>query len=378
MERIKVLTAAMALREFTVAELASFSGVKRSTVRSVLDRDSDIIEQLAAEVPDGPGRPSSRWAVKDSQATREFTASIQALTPQPAPPSPVSVDDQHEAVVSVAEDALTRIADRDPKMQRRILRSAQATLHLIDSDPHTASTDTADQWWIDNDSLAAIRARAVDALATLAASPDEQFTDKLLSETAQHVAAAMKAAPERGETAYFAPFTQILAARGDLSPLLMVAIDLPPGLNLDRWTKLPAEETDPAALVLTQRWAAPLIDVMDSMPLLLVVAGAETYPQTLQLVTHWLERSRASATPALVMGDPRQVDLVALAARFGAPFVPGEHWLSPEHRHVAAEAVSSTVGRHTIQTALRMGGTAKIAPGRYTNTTFFAPPTRQR
>lgn len=354
MERIKVLTAAVALGEFTVDELVSFSGVKRSTVRSVLDRDSHIVEQLGAEVPDGPGRPSSRWAVKDSEATREFTASIQALVPRPAPPSPVSVDDQHEAVVSVAEDALTRIADRDPGMQRRILRSAQATLHLVDSGPRAESTDTADQWWVDNDSHAAIRARAVDALATLAASPDEQFADKLLLETAQQVAAAMKAAPERGETVYFAPFTQILAGRGDLSPLLMVAVDLPPGLSLDRWTELPAKETDPAARVLTQRWAAPLVDVVDAMPLLIVLARAavaETLPQTLQLVSHWLERSRASATPALVMGDPRQLDLVRLAARFGAPFVPGDDWLSPEGRQLAAEAVSSTVERHTTQTA---------------------------
>lgn len=369
MERIKVLTAAMALGEFTVDELASFSGVKRSTVRSVLDRDSSIVEQLGTAVPDGPGRPSSRWAVKDSQATREFTASIQALAPRPAPPSPVSVNDQHEAVVSVAEDALTRITERDPGMQRRILRSAQAALHLVDSDPHAESTNTADPWWIDNDTHAAIRARAVDALATLSASPDEQFTDKLLFETAQQVAAAMKAAPERGETAYFAPFTQILAGRGDLSPLLMVAVDLPPGLNLQRWTELPAKETDPAARVLTQRWAAPLVDVIDSMPMLLVVAGAtvsETYPQTLQLVKTWLEHSRASATPALVMGDPRQVDLVRLAARFGAPFVPGEDWLSPEHRHIAAEAVSSTVERHTTHTALHTGA-ARILPGQYEN-----------
>jgi hypothetical protein len=351
MERIKVLTAAVALGEFTVDELVSFSGVKRSTVRSVLDRNPDIVEQLGAEAPDGPGRPSSKWAVKDSEATREFTASIQALAPRPGSPSPVSVDDQHEAVVSVAEDALTKIADRDPGMQRKILRSAQATLHLVDSDPPVESTDTADQWWVDNDSRAAIRARAVDALATLAVSPDEQFADKLLLETAQQVAAATRVAPERGETVYFAPFTQILAGRGILSPLLMVAADLPPGLTLDRWTELPAEETEPAARVLTQRWAAPLVGVVDSMPLL-VVAGAAVaemlLPRMLELVTRWLERSRASARPALVMGDPGQVELVRLAARFGAPFVPGDDWESPEDRQLTVEAVSSTVERHAI------------------------------
>jgi chaperonin GroES len=354
MERIKVLTAAVALGEFTVDELVSFSGVKRSTVRSVLDRNPDIVEQLGAEAPAGPGRPSSKWAVKTSEATREFIASIQALAPRPAPPSPVSVDDQHDAVVSVAEDALTRIADRDPGMQRRILRSAQATLHLVDSDPGAESADTADLWWVDDDSGWAIRARAVDALATLAVSPGERFADDALSETAQRVAAAMRAAPERGEAVYFTPFTQILASRGALSPLLMVAADLPPGLAIDRWTDVPAEKIEPDARVLTQRWAAPLVGVVDLMPLLLVVTGAavaEMLPRTLELVTRWLERSRASARPALVMGDAGQVELVRLAARFGAPFVPADDWESTEAHELTVEAVSSTVERHATQTA---------------------------
>jgi chaperonin GroES len=352
MERIKVLTAALALREFTVDELVSFSGVNRNTVRSVLERSPGIVEQLGAEAPDGPGRPAAKWAVRDSHETREFTASIQDLAPPPAPPSPVSVDDQHEAVVSVAEDALTKIADRDPVMQRRILRSAQATLHLVGSGAE--STDTAEQWWVDDDSELAIRAQAVDALATLAVSPYEQFADKALSQTAQRVAAAMEVVPERGEAVYFAPFTQILAGRGALAPLLMVAADLPPGLAIDHWTELPAEGTEPAARVLTQRWAAPLVGVADSMPLLIVAGFAAAdmlLPRTLELLTRWLERSRASARPTLVMGDARQVDLLRLAARFGAPFIPGDDWESQEDRQLAVEAVSSAVERHAAPTA---------------------------
>ena len=62
MERIKVLTAALALREFTVDELVSFSGVNRNTVRSVLERSPGIVEQLGAAAPDGPGRPAAPLA----------------------------------------------------------------------------------------------------------------------------------------------------------------------------------------------------------------------------------------------------------------------------------------------------------------------------
>jgi chaperonin GroES len=264
------------------------------------------------------------------------------------------MDDQHEAVVSVAEDALTRIADRDPVMQRRILRSAQATLHLVDSDPGARATDTAEQWWVDDDSELAIRARAVDALATLAFSPDEQFADNALPQTAQRVAAAMRVVAERGEAVHFAPFTQILAGRGALAPLLMVVADLPPGLAIDRWTELRAEETEPAARVLTQRWAAPLVGVADSMPLLIVAGFAAAdvlLPMPRELLTRWLERGRASARPTLVMGDARQVDVMRLAARFGAPFVPGDDWESSEDRLLAVDAVSSVVERHAAKTA---------------------------
>lgn len=352
MERIKVLTAALALREFTVDELVSFSGVNRNTVRSVLERSPGIVVQLGAEAPNGPGRPAAKWAVRDSHETREFTASIQDLAPPPAPPLPVSVDDQHEAVVSVAEDALTKIADRDPVMQRRILRSAQATLRLVGSGAE--STDTAEQWWVDDDNELAIRAHAVDALATLAVSPYEQFADKALSQTAQRVAAAMEVVPERGEAVYFAPFTQILAGRGALGPLLMVAAELPPGLAIDHWIELAAEGTEPAERVLTQRWAAPLVDVADSMPLLIVAGFAAAdmlLPRTLELLTHWLERSRATARPTLVMGDARQVDLLRLAARFGAPFIPRDDWESQEDRQLAIEAVSSAVERHAAPNA---------------------------
>lgn len=83
MERTKVLAAALALREFTVNELAGLSGVNRHTVRTVLDRDRDIVEKLDSVAPAGPGRPPSKWRVRDSEATRQFTAELQSLPTAP-------------------------------------------------------------------------------------------------------------------------------------------------------------------------------------------------------------------------------------------------------------------------------------------------------
>lgn len=367
MERIKVLTAAVALGAFTVDELVAFSGVKRSTVRSVLNRSMDIVEQLGPEAPERPGRPSSKWTVKDSEATREFIASIEALDPRPVSPSPISANDQHEAAVAVAENTITKIANRDPHLQRRILRSARATLNLVDTGQRAQSTDSAEPWWIDNDSPAAIRARAIDALAALTVSPDDDIADAQLYEAAHHVAEAIAVAPDVGESVYFAPFTQILASRGTLSPLLMVAPDIPAGLSLDKWTELTAEAPEPEpeadGRVLTQRWAIPLVGVAGSMPLVLVApraVGGEGWPRTLALLARWLERSRTDATPALVLGNAGQGDLARLAARFGAPFVPAYDWESAESVQLAAEAIAATVERHATQHAAGRGPDGRL------------------
>lgn len=68
MERLKVLAAALALRTFTVEEIAGLSGVNPQTVRSVLGRNSALIRHLegpapaeAADSQRGRGRPPRRW-----------------------------------------------------------------------------------------------------------------------------------------------------------------------------------------------------------------------------------------------------------------------------------------------------------------------------
>ena len=45
LERYRVLGAVLALDEFTVAELARFSGVKETTVRTVLSRNQQFVQQ---------------------------------------------------------------------------------------------------------------------------------------------------------------------------------------------------------------------------------------------------------------------------------------------------------------------------------------------
>jgi len=54
-QRFKVLGAMLALREFTVADLAHFSGVKLDTVRSVVSRNKSYLESGGRKKSDRPG-----------------------------------------------------------------------------------------------------------------------------------------------------------------------------------------------------------------------------------------------------------------------------------------------------------------------------------
>jgi predicted ArsR family transcriptional regulator len=78
-ERIKVLAAALALREFTADDIAELTGVKPHTVRNVLNRSPDVVRRLPSKSPGRRGRPTTGWATSDTQAVRELTADLAQL-----------------------------------------------------------------------------------------------------------------------------------------------------------------------------------------------------------------------------------------------------------------------------------------------------------
>lgn len=266
----------------------------------------------------------------------------------------MTVDNQYEAMVSVAEDALTEVAtQRDPALQRQLLESAQSTLYMIDDAP------AAEPWWADSDSDVAIRAGAVDALATLVAdTPEGQFPDDTLTETARKVAAAMGVVPERGAAVYFAPLTQILASRGELAPMIMVTQQRPP--DLGRWDELALSRIEPDARILTQNWALPFLGVAGSMPLVVVLSAVvPLITETSAFLARWLERSRANAMPTLVVrASGRDAfeppDLPLLSAESAVPYLRVD-LESAEGHQVAVQAVSTAVERHAAIVA-RHGG----------------------
>ena len=102
MERMKVLSAALALGEFTVEQVAALSGVNSKTVRSVLDRNPDVVQRVGSTSLGRRGRPLTRWATTGSDATRQILDELEALPSAPTPASTLSADQWREAAVSVA------------------------------------------------------------------------------------------------------------------------------------------------------------------------------------------------------------------------------------------------------------------------------------
>jgi len=70
LERYKTLGAMLALGEFTVADLAVLSGVGEPTVRTILRRDAEYIEQLGSEPTGRPGGQPVRWRLRSDARER--------------------------------------------------------------------------------------------------------------------------------------------------------------------------------------------------------------------------------------------------------------------------------------------------------------------
>ncbi len=360
MERLKVLSAALALREFTVDEVATLSGVKPKTVRSVLGRNLDVVQRLESTSQGLRGRPSRRWALIDSDAARDLSAELRGLTADIETHAPLAFTrtdaDRRDVAITVAENALADIVDEhDPSLQHEIAATARTALMMADDEPVDAGADDQQpplHWWYDDDSSEAVRARAIDALATLAsAGRSGGITEGQLATTARAVADAMAIDRSRGDATYFAPFAHLLASRDTFAPLLTFTApdeEAPTTLIGSRWKTLsPSSKNMPFALV-TQWWAEPLAAVSAAMPVVFVTH----HPSSGALVVALLEQTRATSRPAIVMSGASARELTRQSARAGASFVPINcRRPTRSDRALAIEAVTAAIDRFTAPTS---------------------------
>jgi hypothetical protein len=351
MEQVKVLSAALALGEFTVDELVALSGVNASSVRSVLKRSPELVHRVGPTTLGRRGRPSIKWATTDSAEVRKLAAELEAL-PSPDPRPAVSPADRRQVAVNVAERAMTQVIDtQDFNLQQELLASAQASLGYADEQ---SNFDAAEHWWHDDPSLLAVRARGVDALATFAAAPHTQVSYELLARTTSYVAAAIAAAPDRGDAVYFAPFSQLLAAKREIAPVLWLSHRHgPPPRVGDHWSPLHTSSVDfDDALVYTQTWAMPLLKVSAPLPMVLASAGPAATP--IAVLSMFLERTRSTRNPAVVLGRASQTDVFITAGRWGASFVPVEDWRSANNLSGVIYALLAVIDRSVAPNLLEM------------------------
>ena len=352
MEQLKVLVAALALREFTVDEISGLSGVNTSTVRSVLKRNAELFRRAdargdrddVANSQRGRGRPANRWVVVDCEKVRRLVDEMGALPKFEPSYANVEADDWRLVAVSVAEDALAQVSDEsDPELQVRLLRSARSSLFFAESGDSLSNNVP---WWQTEDSLLAVRARGVDALVNLASLVPSQRGSSLdaLSRTARRLAAAMLAVPDRAEATYFAPFSQILARSGRFAP--MYALSAPEQEPLyqlaDDWTEVEIPHFRVSVgRVLTQAWAEPLVNVSASMPV--VISSRKLNADMDQII----DGIKMISRPAVVFGPPDERRLIRKSGRVGASFIPVKEPLGDD-RQYAIDSVVALIDRFSI------------------------------
>jgi hypothetical protein len=142
-ERYKVLGAVLALKEFTVADLATFSGVKATTVRTVLSREPNLVVEVGKQETGLKGGQYTRHRVRE-EALQELRAELHELYRQigsyvdsPASEKETNKGSKYSPPMAMlaAEEALLRrfpkMAEREQKIQLiDFVRTVRAKLSL--------------------------------------------------------------------------------------------------------------------------------------------------------------------------------------------------------------------------------------------------------
>jgi hypothetical protein len=109
LHRYRIMGAILALREFTAAQLAHYSGVKETTVRTVLNRESRFVERIGVEGRGRRGGQPIRYQMR-ADAEQELVRMLRDLEEVSAPPRHGSDEETDLALLSLvaAEDILLR------------------------------------------------------------------------------------------------------------------------------------------------------------------------------------------------------------------------------------------------------------------------------
>jgi RNA polymerase primary sigma factor len=352
-ERLSILAAAAALREFTGPELAAYTGANPNTVRQVLHRERDnrgIFEQVGRSRGFGRGRQAMIWRLTDADAVldeivREETkvAELRGSTGSSRQDSPTGASpaDRTEALLASAEDAVTRSFEGgDPGDQKTLAEIAINLLRAADPDPGTADNLISSPGWWERGTdighgpeLSSHRRRAqrVAAFTLLAVGRAQGLPaeNENLNRAARAITGGGETLPPDEITGWLRRI--IAAATATHNGLPPVAVFTPSGQppsdlfpGAERvWHRVngPVGHAPQCSPIWVEGWAEPLLA---SRLMLAVVILHDGTPESDEILSEILpDADRSSDSPVVVVaGTVDDSRLVARVSAAGGTFYP--------------------------------------------------------
>ncbi len=318
MERLRILAAAVALREFRADELCAFAGANAETVRSVLRRDTEIFDVISTETKGGPGRPANRYRVKDParirKEIRELERAIEPAGLRTRVRPERDTDEDRLIAVASAEDAVLDSWRSEEPGERAVL--AQTALAALGGARRMTPEDA-----VRADDPLRRRADDVEVFAQLAHAEarGESIGTEELHRAATALSDLAEVAPKR--TFQFLLGLSATAVRNDqLLPLALALsqsrkpIDSISTLDANAWVEAATLE-DTGYVLWSQRWAAPLAEHRLFAGMVVQDYGAESLDAPLVRLSEW-------RAPTVVLSERHSPDVVRNVSESGAFFLP--------------------------------------------------------
>jgi hypothetical protein len=358
-ERLSILAAAAALGEFTVPELAAYSGAKPATVDQVLRRAENRFLSNSGS-PGKRGRPARLWRTTDrgailAELAQEQTAlsSIwslaEGLESGRSPSDPVAISDSDpttrtdlegvESLVSAGERALAQaILPRDPADRPYLVETSLNFLTTANEELHRlrqgSRSPAADGHFIGEAELAGRETSSRELASVLCKhTQGSHITSRDLRDTAWAVANVRGVISEDAFKTRCTQLVRISLEAGH--PPQMVVLtdrtqspsDLFPSLDSSEWTgtELVLGGQGSACVAWLEDWTIPLReDLVEA----LVVSHEDTVDSN-NLLEHILNEIGASTAwdaavpPATIVASTADnADVAGLVAASGATFYP--------------------------------------------------------
>jgi hypothetical protein len=259
MKRLRVLASALALGDFTIAELSVYSGVNENTVRSLIGRERHRFEQSEGHGEREPGRPAKRYRLLDRDEVRTELAELESgIRDADVGASEVGGEEERLAAAVVGENALLRSLQSDSAEERQILCEVafRSAAQALDDDRSTSNADEPLRR----------RARAVSVLSQLAVTDrkGQLVEEGELHEAARALAELAETAPAENVLKLLAGLAWISASHDELPPLALILDegltpqDAVPGIAEEHWVRRSAGGAGQS--LWSQAWAEDLVE----------------------------------------------------------------------------------------------------------------------